>query len=223
MDCAHGQRPMLAPRTDTSRRIAVLMPDLGGGGVQKMTLSLATALSERGHEVDIVVYQLAGELEAMVPPAAQGAASRPLLAPRWTAPGFRSRPARLAAAAASGAAPPQAGADAGLPESTRRLLARAPPGRAARRRPAPESGGGLGAAAGGRADQGAHQRADRSLADPPELADVAQPLPAAAHAPGLPAGRRDRIGIGGAGRRPRPGHGYPARPHHRHLQPCGRP
>lgn len=55
-------------RTRTRRRIAVLMPDLGGGGVQKMTLSLAAALSERGHELEIVVYQLAGELEAMVPP-----------------------------------------------------------------------------------------------------------------------------------------------------------
>jgi len=53
---------------DARQRIAVLMPDLGGGGVQKMTLSLAAALSARGHEVDIVVYQPAGELEPMVPP-----------------------------------------------------------------------------------------------------------------------------------------------------------
>lgn len=53
---------------NTGHRIAVLMPDLGGGGVQKMTLSLAAALSARGHEVDIVVYEPAGELEPMVPP-----------------------------------------------------------------------------------------------------------------------------------------------------------
>lgn len=51
----------------TGRRIAVLMPDLGGGGVQKMTLSLAAALSARGHEVDIVVYEPEGELGSMVP------------------------------------------------------------------------------------------------------------------------------------------------------------
>lgn len=44
------------------------MPDLGGGGVQKMTLALASAFSEHGHEVDIVAYHVGGELEAMVPP-----------------------------------------------------------------------------------------------------------------------------------------------------------
>jgi glycosyltransferase involved in cell wall biosynthesis len=44
------------------------MPDLGGGGVQKMTLALAAALRAQGHEIDIVVYHVEGELEAMVPP-----------------------------------------------------------------------------------------------------------------------------------------------------------
>ena len=50
------------------RSIAVLMPDLGGGGVQKMTLSLAKALNARGHRVDLVVYEATGELEPQVPP-----------------------------------------------------------------------------------------------------------------------------------------------------------
>lgn len=65
----HAGDVQVAPTTvAATRRIAVLMPDLGGGGVQKMTLSLATALNARGHEVDIVVYQPAGELEPLVPP-----------------------------------------------------------------------------------------------------------------------------------------------------------
>jgi glycosyltransferase involved in cell wall biosynthesis len=66
---AQAEMAAIAPRgRAAARRIAVLMPDLGGGGVQKMTLSLATALNARGHEVDIVVYEPAGELEPMVPP-----------------------------------------------------------------------------------------------------------------------------------------------------------
>lgn len=64
---AHVRRPG-AVRTASRRRIAVLMPDLGGGGVQKMTLALAAAFSAHGHEVDLVVYHVEGELEAMVPP-----------------------------------------------------------------------------------------------------------------------------------------------------------
>jgi glycosyltransferase involved in cell wall biosynthesis len=55
-------------RAERSRRITVLMPDLNGGGVQKMTLALAAALSDHGHEVDIVVCQPSGVLEPMVPP-----------------------------------------------------------------------------------------------------------------------------------------------------------
>jgi glycosyltransferase involved in cell wall biosynthesis len=55
-------------RAERFRRIAVLMPDLNGGGVQKMTLALAAALSDHGHEVDLVVYQPSGVLEPMVPP-----------------------------------------------------------------------------------------------------------------------------------------------------------
>lgn len=56
------------PTAGPSRRIAVLMPDLGGGGVQKMTLTLAMALSREGYQIDLVVYRAEGELAATVPP-----------------------------------------------------------------------------------------------------------------------------------------------------------
>lgn len=48
-------------------RIAVLMPDLGGGGVQKMTLALASGLHARGCAIDIVAYDMTGELEGTLP------------------------------------------------------------------------------------------------------------------------------------------------------------
>ena len=78
------------------RRIAVLMPDLGGGGVQKMTLSLAAALRARGHEVEIVVYEAEGELEPLLPPG---------LAVRRLRPGWRLAGRLLALAADPGALP----------------------------------------------------------------------------------------------------------------------
>ncbi|MFO1074305.1 MAG: glycosyltransferase [Geminicoccaceae bacterium] len=67
---AGGQlvHPEPVAATGTGRHIAVLMPDLGGGGVQKMTLSLARGLNARGHRVDLVVYEASGELEPQVPP-----------------------------------------------------------------------------------------------------------------------------------------------------------
>ena len=51
------------------RRIALLLTDLNGGGVQKMTISLAGALAERGHKVVIVLYSARGVLKSHLPPA----------------------------------------------------------------------------------------------------------------------------------------------------------
>jgi glycosyltransferase involved in cell wall biosynthesis len=51
-----------------ARRIALLLSDLNGGGVQKMTLALTAGLQARGHEVDLVLYQAAGELLRRIPP-----------------------------------------------------------------------------------------------------------------------------------------------------------
>lgn len=49
------------------RRIALLLTDLNGGGVQKMTLALAGGLAERGHFVEIVLYERSGVLGVQVP------------------------------------------------------------------------------------------------------------------------------------------------------------
>jgi glycosyltransferase involved in cell wall biosynthesis len=45
-----------------------LLTDLNGGGIQKMTVSLAAALAERGHEASIVLYSAQGVLKSQIPP-----------------------------------------------------------------------------------------------------------------------------------------------------------
>jgi glycosyltransferase involved in cell wall biosynthesis len=71
----HGQVPTSLQTVERSlngtaprRRIALLLTDLNGGGVQKMTLSLAGALVERGHEAMIVLYSARGVLNSQIPP-----------------------------------------------------------------------------------------------------------------------------------------------------------
>ena len=55
------------PAATRRRRVALLLTDLNGGGVQKMTLSLAGALAERGHEAMIVLYSARGVLNSQLP------------------------------------------------------------------------------------------------------------------------------------------------------------
>lgn len=43
-------------------RIALFLPNLGGGGAERSFLALAAALSERGYEVDLVLCRAAGSL-----------------------------------------------------------------------------------------------------------------------------------------------------------------
>lgn len=43
-------------------RIAILVPDLRGGGAERVAVNLANALSARGHRVDMVLMQPSGEL-----------------------------------------------------------------------------------------------------------------------------------------------------------------
>ena len=64
---ARSGRPQCAE--SVRRRIALLLTDLNGGGVQKMTLSLAGALAEQGHEATVVLYSARGVLNAHLPPA----------------------------------------------------------------------------------------------------------------------------------------------------------
>ena len=65
----------VASAAATHRHIALLLTDLNGGGVQKMTLSLAGGLIERGHSVTLVLYSAHGALRSQVP---DGAAVRHL-------------------------------------------------------------------------------------------------------------------------------------------------
>lgn len=51
-----------------SRRIALHLADLNGGGVQRVMLSLATGFTERGHQVDLLVGNANGPLRSLVSP-----------------------------------------------------------------------------------------------------------------------------------------------------------
>lgn len=55
-------------RRSSSRHIAIYLPELTGGGVQKRTLTLAADLAEQGHRVDLVLCQTEGRLSGQVPP-----------------------------------------------------------------------------------------------------------------------------------------------------------
>lgn len=50
-------------------RVAFLLDDLDGGGVQRMTLVLAGEFVRAGHPVDVLARSLDGELAPLVPPA----------------------------------------------------------------------------------------------------------------------------------------------------------
>ena len=52
----------------TPKIIAFLLPSLGGGGAERVALTLAKAFAARGHEVDVVVMEHTGELLDAVPP-----------------------------------------------------------------------------------------------------------------------------------------------------------
>lgn len=95
---------------DSATRIALLLPDLTGGGVERTAVSLAQGFLERGLEVDLVLCRVRGPLLAEVPPAVRVVPLRP-------APMLLGRV--LAVAADAG----------GIPELTRPvLLSWRPPG-----------------------------------------------------------------------------------------------
>src|SRR3954469_20096849 len=54
-----------------STRIALLLPDLTGGGVEWTTVTLAQGLLDRGLEIDLVLCRVRGSLLAEVPKAAR--------------------------------------------------------------------------------------------------------------------------------------------------------
>jgi glycosyltransferase involved in cell wall biosynthesis len=59
--------PPVAPRAHVGRRLALLLTDLGSGGVQHMTLRLAGGLADRGCQVDLVLYRNGGPLVDRIP------------------------------------------------------------------------------------------------------------------------------------------------------------
>lgn len=48
-------------------RIAFLIPNLAGGGAERVALTLARAFADRGHDVDLLVMEKRGELAGQVP------------------------------------------------------------------------------------------------------------------------------------------------------------
>lgn len=52
---------------DVSKRIAFLLPDLRGGGVERLTIDLLAGCIERGHAVDLVVLREQGDFLPLVP------------------------------------------------------------------------------------------------------------------------------------------------------------
>ena len=55
--------------TGLATRIALLLPDLTGGGVERTAVSLAQGLLDRGIEVDLVLCRVRGPLLAELPGA----------------------------------------------------------------------------------------------------------------------------------------------------------
>ena len=49
-------------------RVALVLPDLRGGGAERVALSLVHDLVANGHEVDCVLTSAGGELIALLPP-----------------------------------------------------------------------------------------------------------------------------------------------------------
>ncbi|TFI59903.1 glycosyltransferase [Sphingomonas parva] len=53
--------------TARSRRVALLLPDMGGGGAERVALTLAEYFVAAGHEVDLVLMRAEGALLAALP------------------------------------------------------------------------------------------------------------------------------------------------------------
>jgi glycosyltransferase involved in cell wall biosynthesis len=56
------------PQGRHARRIAVCLPDMGGGGAERVALEIIRDLLAAGHEVDLVLVRATGELMPLVPP-----------------------------------------------------------------------------------------------------------------------------------------------------------
>jgi glycosyltransferase involved in cell wall biosynthesis len=64
---AIGSAGIPEPEHGATGRFALFIRDLSGGGSQKMSLVLAKALAQRGHEVDLVLTRREGSLSGVLP------------------------------------------------------------------------------------------------------------------------------------------------------------
>jgi glycosyltransferase involved in cell wall biosynthesis len=72
MHAEHGLEPPSASAGAVeTKRFALLLPDLAGGGAERVALAIASYLLERGHRVDLVLVQRRGELLKLVPTGAR--------------------------------------------------------------------------------------------------------------------------------------------------------
>ena len=60
------RRPSAAP--NGRLHLAFVLPSLNGGGAERVTLTLAKSLLERGHRVDLILARLRGDYRADIPP-----------------------------------------------------------------------------------------------------------------------------------------------------------
>jgi glycosyltransferase involved in cell wall biosynthesis len=87
-DHQHGHR--------RGRRLAFYLDNFEGGGVQKTTLTLASALAARGHPVEVLVCRPSGPLQDQVPPEVEVVALAEPSAWSARALALRSDPAHFA-------------------------------------------------------------------------------------------------------------------------------
>ena len=59
--------PAAVAESDAAARIALVVPRLAGGGIASVVLVIARGLADRGHAVDLVVFNRSGELDGRVP------------------------------------------------------------------------------------------------------------------------------------------------------------
>ena len=52
-------------------RLAILIPDMHGGGAERVALTLIQGFIERGHEVDLILFRSSGELLELIPAVAR--------------------------------------------------------------------------------------------------------------------------------------------------------
>ncbi|MEA1072705.1 glycosyltransferase [Sphingomonas sp. LY160] len=62
-----SKQPPSADKDD--RRLTLLLPDLGGGGAERVAVTLANAFVRKGHDVDVVIMRPGGVLRDLLDPA----------------------------------------------------------------------------------------------------------------------------------------------------------